>query len=92
VALAALDRVTKGATMIVSEMIVIGGLILILWGLQTIAQHLKAIRTILSNIAHATREAAERPTSAYEARETNRLLKLAIKKQWGSAIDLERFP
>jgi hypothetical protein len=78
--------------MIVSELIVIGGLILILWGLQTIAQHLKAIRTILADIADATRATpaglGSIQTSAYEARKTNRLLKLAIKKQWGNAIDL----
>ena len=71
-----------------SELIVIGGFILILWGLQTIAERLKAIRTILADIANATRATAEKSTSAYETDETNRLLKLAIKKQWGSAIDL----
>jgi hypothetical protein len=51
----------------------------------------KAIRTILADIANATRVTSDRvtETSKYETKETNRLLKLAMKKQWGSAIDLE---
>jgi hypothetical protein len=63
-----------------------------LWFLWRIAAHLEAIRTILADIADATRGLGSIQTSAHEAGETNRLLKLAIKKQWGSAIDLERFP
>jgi hypothetical protein len=67
-----------------------------LWFLWRIAAHLEAIRTILADIANATRATpaglGSIQTSAHEAGETNRLLKLAIKKQWGSAIDLERFP
>jgi hypothetical protein len=66
------------------------------WGIMILvllwdsAKELRAIRTILSDIARATRETAGRvtQTSKYETQETNRLLKLAIKKQWGSAIDL----
>jgi hypothetical protein len=78
--------------MIGSELLFIGGVILILWGLHTIAEHLKAIRTNLADIANATRATpaglGSIQTSAHEARETNRLLKLAIRKRWGSAIDL----
>ena len=59
--------------------------VLLLW---RIAALLEAIRTILSDILGATRATAERQVSAHSVRETNRLLKLAIKKQWGSAIDL----
>jgi hypothetical protein len=88
VALAEVNRVTKGATMIVSDVLFIGGLIFVLWGLHTIADQLKAIRTILADIANATRTTSAGLQTSAEARETNRLLKLAIKKQWGSAIDL----
>jgi hypothetical protein len=52
------------------------GLVL-LWHCAT---ELKAIREILADIAAATRETAKRPASAHSVRETNRLLKLAIKK------------
>jgi hypothetical protein len=100
VALAALDGVRAEATMTLSDPLI--GLIIFAWGgmilvlLWHSATELKAIRTILSDIANATRATpaglGSIQTSAHEARETNRLLKLAIKKQWGSAIDLERFP
>ena len=55
--------------------------------LLQITNDLRAIRGILADIANATRATADRPTPSF--RETNRLLKLAIRKQWGGAIDLE---
>jgi hypothetical protein len=56
-----------------------------------IASLLGGIRAILADIAAATRATANRgmtETSKYETQETNKLLKLAIRKHWGSAIDL----
>lgn len=58
----------------------IGACVVLLW---RIAAHLEAIRDTLADIARA----AHRPTFD-QTGETNRLLKLAIKKHWGSAIDL----
>jgi hypothetical protein len=57
-----------------------GGVILVV--LWHIAAELKAIRASLADIAMATRETARGMDT------TEKLLKLAIKKQWGSAIDL----
>ena len=62
------------------------GSIIFAWGAMILialwhcATELKAIREILADIAAATRETAKRPASAHSVRETNRLLKLAIKK------------
>jgi hypothetical protein len=63
-----------------------GMCVVLLW---QIARLLEGIRNILADIASATRAAPDRSISVYGLRDTNRLLKLAIKKQWGSAIDLE---
>jgi hypothetical protein len=58
--------------------------------LWRIAEHLKAIRSLLADIADATRRdtGVELGRINRTASDTNRLLKLAITKQWGSAIDL----
>jgi hypothetical protein len=67
-----------------------------LWFLWRIAEHLKAIReslASLADIAEATRATAgdARYLSAImrSTDNTETLLKRAVKKQWGSAINLE---
>jgi hypothetical protein len=71
------------------EFIFFGVIGMCVWLLWRIAALLQAIRDTLADIASATRATAGViETSKYETDETNRLLKLAIKKQWGSAIDL----
>jgi hypothetical protein len=64
-----------------------------LWLLWRIEEHLKAIRASLVVIANSTRDTAD-GTSYLSAitsstDKTKTLLERAVKKQWGSAIDLE---
>jgi hypothetical protein len=75
--------------------ILIFGLGLIVWFLWHIAEHLKAIRASLADIATATRDtsggASYLSAIKWSTEKTETLLKLAIKKQWGNAIDLPRY-
>jgi hypothetical protein len=63
--------------------------LLVLW---RIAEHLKAIRSILANMAalaqaQATHDTAER--AAFDLGKIRKVLERAVRKQWGNAIDWE---
>jgi hypothetical protein len=69
-----------------------------LWFLWRIAEHLKAIRTTLEVIAEKTSVTAYSTSTSldsslnslrFTAEKTKTLLERAVKKQWGSAINLE---
>ena len=72
-------------------MLLIFGLGVIVWFLWHIADHLKAIRASLADIARATGEYGDLSTIASRVDKTNKLLERAMRKKWGDAIDLPRY-